>query len=270
MLIHIGILYGAGSQFSDDKPRLELTWPPTLHWHCLHITLQLLQEWREWVWPLDTAPTTQGRRLGQTQKAVGGTQLSAWLQCVCLCLKCPLSSPSLVKNEWRQEGDLQHSKTRKGKKKWEITRDEIGVRLGTGNLGEKNVDWWLGRDTKRGLQRNPAWANSCCSVKTLWRLISPAQHLANIPVIRTSAGQPSVSPSLSTAACLLQDWTCIRALWGVLISEYGCLEGRGGKVFFFPKDSCIEGDCYTTAPNECRKPLATPERQHQQQIIFSI
>lgn len=82
MLIHMGILYGAGSQFSDDKPRLELTQPPTPYWHCLHITLQLLQEWREWVWPLDTAPTTQGRRLGQTQKAVGGTQLSAWLHCL--------------------------------------------------------------------------------------------------------------------------------------------------------------------------------------------
>lgn len=87
----------------------------------------------------------------------------------------------------------------------------------TGNSAERIVDWWCGeieeggREKKSSLsQRLPQSVRRKKKKKSLWRLISQAQHLANIPVIRTSADQPSVSPSLSTAARLRQDRTCSR------------------------------------------------------------
>jgi len=47
MMIQMGILNRAGSQFNEDKPRWKQTMLPTLHWFCVHITLELLQRQRK-------------------------------------------------------------------------------------------------------------------------------------------------------------------------------------------------------------------------------
>lgn len=151
MMIHMGLLSRAGPQFNHDEPRLELTRLPTLHWLCLHVTLQLLQNPKESS-TFKSNHRAEGRKLRQRWRLIKG------------CSDLPVcfsTGPYYQPAQWKQmEGGGPYTewpnKTR-GRKTRTAEWDQAAAML---------VAWRLKRDSERGLRLNPPWANSRCSVKT--------------------------------------------------------------------------------------------------------
>lgn len=243
MMIHMGILNRAGSQFYDDEPRLELTLLPTLHWLCLHITLQPLQRRREGL--TFKYYCNSSRRATKTNtKGCSKNAVISLVTCVHLCLKCPLLPASSVKtNRGRGVASTEWPSKRRGKGKigrwWSDEKDGwMEWDRAEVTSAKRLADDWreIVREGYRGIKHEPTVAAVWKPLKVNFSSSASCQYPCDQNLCR-----PTICFPFTLCRCTPLSWLPSSGTghasghYQELISEYGCVCGVGWHASLYKK-----------------------------------